>query len=131
VGLLLVSSMSIFGIYGHHRANSTMAGIEPVYVNGVMGVYNPYTNIFVPSTSPDFDETCELIQEQRGYTYTGGSYGHHWSYYPSLHSFTSTGSYAHSSYSSGSFSSSSSSSHTGSIRGGIGSTGHSMGASHS
>ena len=131
MGLLLVGSMSIFGIYGHHRANSAMAGIEPVYVNGVMGVYNPYTHEFVPSTSPEFDETCELIQSQRGYAYSGGSYGHHWSYYPSMHSFSSAGSYSNMSSSSGAFSSSSSSAHTGSVRGGIGSTGHSMGASHS
>jgi hypothetical protein len=124
--------MSIFGLYGRHHANSALAaGPEPVYVNGVMGVYNPYTHVFVPSTSPLFDETCDLIQEQRGYTYGGGSYYHHWSYYPSMHSFSFPGSSSSMSSSSGSFSSSNSSSHTGSVRGGIGSTGHSMGASHS
>jgi hypothetical protein len=66
VGLLLTSSMSIFGIYARQAMNPAVpAGPEPVWVNGKMGVYSPETGEFVPSDSPTFDQTCDQIQAAR------------------------------------------------------------------
>jgi hypothetical protein len=150
VGLLLVSSMSIFGIASaqHHPAGQ-LPSVEPVWVDGVMGVYDPDTGVFVPSTSPLFDATCEKIQlrRQREYgDYSGSSYSgiHHWIFYPGTNYFSYPGarpyyfsngggsSFWGSGHSYGSSSSSSSFSHSssGSIRGGIGGTGHSFGGGH-
>jgi hypothetical protein len=157
VGLLLTSSLSIFGLYPRQQRNAAIPpGPEPVYVNGQMGVYNPDTGVFVPSTSPLFNETCDLIQARRdaatgvnvtqptssfpgwwyyssnGFHHTG-YYGHSYysgfSLYRSMH--TSSSSWIGGSSASRSFFGSSSSSSSSSMRGGFGSTGHSFGASHS
>jgi hypothetical protein len=89
--------MAIFGIHGRQRVNPALPpGPEPVWVNGVMGVYNPDTGVFVPSTSVLFDQTCDLIQLRRAQAggYVGGpaSWGyHHWIYSPAFHLFTYPG----------------------------------------
>jgi hypothetical protein len=148
VGLLLVSSLSIFGIAtSHNTGRGQLPSVEPVWVNGVMGVYDPDTGQFVPSTSPLFDATCEKIQlrrQRQNGDYSSSSYTgiHHWIYNPGANYFSYPGarpyyfnsggstsgtgsSYSGSSDDSGSFSHSS-----GSERGGIGSTGHSFGGGH-
>ena len=125
-----MSSVSIFGIVtGHSPNRDTLPSVEPVWVNGVMGVWDPDNGDFVPATSPRFDETCERIQRKRdqagGYYYGGSSYyGHHWYYSPGSSSFSYSGSGA--GYSSGA-GSSDSHSFFGSTRGGIGETGHGFG----
>jgi hypothetical protein len=133
VSLLLVSSVSIFGLFGRHHTTAH-AGVEPVWVNGQMGVYNPYTHEFVPSTSPLFDITCDMIQDQRDQA-AGGSYGsvgyHHWYYNSGTRVFGSS-SYgsmggATGAWESGGSSYGGSSSSFGSERGGFGETGHSHG----
>jgi hypothetical protein len=150
IGLFLVSSMSIFGIASSHSPNrGQLPSVEPVWVNGVMGVYDPDTGVFVPSTSPLFNATCEKIQLRRqreNGDFSGSSYSgiHHWIFYPGSNYFSYPGarpyyynnggssfwgsgsSYGSRSTSSGSFSHSS----FGSERGGIGSTGHSFGGGH-
>jgi hypothetical protein len=158
IGLFLVSSVSIFGIVTGHSPNSRGSNIsrdlppvEPVYVNGQMGVYDPDTGLFVPSTSPLFDQTCERIQQKReqanGYYHSSSSTYHHWYYSSGSHSFTyagapsfgrsssggSTGWSSSSGSTSSGYSSRSSSgnSSVGSTRGGIGSTGHSFGGGSS
>jgi hypothetical protein len=144
IGLLLVSSASIFGLYHRHHRNSSLApGPEPVWVNGVMGVYNPDTHVFVPATSPLFDQTCDLIQQRRdqaggGNYYYSSGYSHHWTYYPSLHYFSyPSGGASGSGFWGSSSSSSYGGSHNGSDRGGserggserggFGAAGHSAG----
>jgi len=144
VGLLLASSMAIFGIHGRQQTNAAIPpGPEPVWVNGVMGVYNPDTGVFVPSTSPLFDETCDLIQLRREQALGDNngnwwSYPHHWNYSTGSHfySYSSSGGYG-GSYggpyggASGSRSFGGDSAHFGSARGGIGETGHGFGGGHS
>jgi hypothetical protein len=128
VGLLLASSASVFGIYSTGRHVPPSNAIEPVYVNGVMGVYCPSTGEFVPSTSPMYAQCCDEIRQQRYNQYSGSSWPYYHNYY--YHSFGSSyGGGYHSSVST--FDSSSFSHSSGSIRGGIGSTGHSFGGSHS
>lgn len=151
VGLLLASSMAIFGIYGRQQSSAALPpGPEPVWVNGQMGVYNPDTGVFVPSTSPLFDQTCDLIRLRRAQAggYTGGpaSWGyHHYRYnlidhlfeYPGEdvwgggYSNGGTGGGGYWGGASGARSSGGSSSFFGSARGGIGETGHAFGGSHS
>jgi hypothetical protein len=130
--------MAIFGLYGRQQSNAAVPpGPEPVWVNGEMGVYNPDTGEFVPNTSPLFDQTCDLIQCRREQAQRyGGSYPcnggngvyHHWNYYPGGNRFW---------YSTGgasgarSWSGVSDFGHEGSVRGGIGETGHAHGGSHS
>ena len=127
VGLVLASSMSIFGLHACH-GNSAYASVEPVWVNGVMGVYWPGTQIFVPSTSPQFNQACDLIQQQRNGYWSSGSH-HSWYYSPMNHFFyTGNSGGASGMRSSSGFSSfGGSSSHFGSTRGGFGSTGHAHG----
>jgi hypothetical protein len=131
VGLLLVSSMSIFGIYGRQAQNPNIPpGPEPVWVNGVEGVYDPDTGQFVPVTSPLFAETCDKIQQRRqdAINRNSGGWGNFWWY--------GNPGYYHSShyYGGGYFGSPSGGSYgyhaaASSVRGGIGGTGHSFGAS--
>jgi hypothetical protein len=158
VGLLLTSSLSIFGLYGRQQSNAAIPpGPEPVFVNGQMGVYDPDTGQFVPSTSPLFDQICDKIQARRDAAmgvnpalppnwypgqsnwyysshgfYHSGFYGP-W-YYHGLSLYTPShpwfgGSSASRSFST--YSGGSSASHFSSSRGGFGSTGHSFGGSHS
>ena len=149
--------MAIFGIYGRQRTNAALApGPEPVWVNGVMGVYNPDTGEFVPSTSPLFDQTCDLIQRRRDEAMGNPPIGgpmvyHHWNYYPGSNVFSYSsgddyqspryigGAHGGGGYGGGGYAGGASglrsadgiSSHFGSSRGGIGETGHSFGGAHS
>jgi hypothetical protein len=127
VGLLLASSASVFGICATANHGVPTNAIEPVWVDGVEGVYSPSTGEFVPSTSPLYAQTCDEIRRQRqnSYSYSHSSF---WPFYQGNYYHAYTGGY-HSSINS--FGSSSFSHSSGSIRGGIGSTGHSFGGSHS
>jgi hypothetical protein len=130
VGLLLVSSMAIFGVPSiHGSGRSTLPAVEPVWVNGIMGVWDPDNGDFVPSTSPNFNSTCERIQRKRdqanGQYYSGGTYSsyHRWYLEPGSNLFTySDSSTARLRAAGGSFSGHSGSS-IGSSRGGFGATG--------
>jgi hypothetical protein len=132
VGLLLTSSLSIFGIYARQTNNPALAaGPEPVWVNGQMGVYSPETGEFVPSDSPLFDQTCDEIQARRN----AGADGN---FYPTTAPSQYGASHSGSSYyygnhygSSSGWYGGSSASRSDSIRGGIGETGHGFGGSHS
>jgi hypothetical protein len=150
ISLLLVSSASVFGFYGTRAvlplppdetsssgdfstAPDDTPAIEPVWINGVEGVYDPDSNVFVPSTWPNFDEVCDRIIRRR-YQTSGGSYfgvSHHWYYSPSFNSYTFAGGGGGGGGASGARSSTGGSSggrsaSVGSARGGIG--GH--GAAH-
>jgi hypothetical protein len=138
IALCLVSSVSIFGIATSHSPDAGVPSVEPVWVNGVMGVWDPDNGQFVPATSPVFNQTCERIQRRReennGY-YSVWNTTHSWHYSPSTgtYSYGSYGSgggggfFGHSSGSSSGGSSSGSSSSFGSIRGGIGGSAHGSG----
>lgn len=128
VSLLLASSASIFGVYEHHHQRAGLPpGPEPVWVNGVMGVYHPITGEFVPADSPDYEAVCDLIRQQRQqsqnssvWIHSSGSRWHYWHTHPS-HTFVSgRGPGNRSSNPGGGV-------HSGSIRGGIGATGHAHG----
>ena len=141
IALMLAGSMSVFGLYHRHAVNPALPpGPEPVWVNGVMGVYDPDTREFVASESPKFNQTCDRIQELRainsGSSYTTNhyydsgysGYNHHW-YHSSgspylLYSSSSSSSSSGSSNSSGRSSFVSTSHSTSSARGGIGASGH-------
>jgi hypothetical protein len=128
VSLLLVSSMSIFGIYsGTNHHSNIVAGPEPVWVNGQQGVYDPDTGEFVPIDSPRFAATCELIRQRRAATQPGYDPGYYQNgqYYHGSPPISYSSHYS-SGYS-GSGYSSSGDSDVSSIRGGIGGTGHSFG----
>jgi hypothetical protein len=127
VALLLASSASVFGVFATGSHSLPSNAIEPVWVDGVEGVYSPSTGQFVPSTSPLYAQTCDEIRQQRqnSSSYSQSSF---WPFFHSSYYHSYTGGY-HSSMNS--FGSSSFSHSSGSIRGGIGSTGHSMGGSHS
>jgi hypothetical protein len=122
VGLLLASSMSIFGVYAAQSHNANIPpGPEPVWVDGQMGVYDPDTGAFIPNTSPQFEETCARIRKRREDAINANANNSHWwsgsssGYHPTHYVGSSSG------YSSDSHASSSS------TRGGFGSTGHSFG----
>lgn len=126
VGLLLASSASVFGVFATGSHSLPTNAIEPVWVDGVEGVYCPSTGEFVPSTSPMYPQCCDEIRRER----QNSSYYSHSSFWPFYHNnyyHSYTGGY-HSSINS--FGSSGFSHSSGSIRGGIGSTGHSMGGFH-
>lgn len=83
VTILLCSSLAIFGV-GHMTGCDDNTGYydqdgnwvattqpddqfdgwepTPVYIDGVMGVYEPGTTVFVPSTSPRFSSVCTSIK---------------------------------------------------------------------
>ncbi len=77
VTLFLCSSRAVFGIggvtgcdSGYYDENGNWVESdqydgwepEPVFVDGVMGVYHPTTMVFVPHTSPQFAATTTLIK---------------------------------------------------------------------
>ena len=130
--------MAIFGLHAcDGQANG--ASVEPVWVNGVMGVYVPNTQIFVPHNSPVFDQTCDLILQNRDDSASQGR--HHWFYFPTgqYFSYSSGGASGLRSYGGQSFAFSNGESfgghssegfspfHFGSIRGGFGHAGHGHG----
>ncbi len=132
ITLLLASSASIFGIYARHELDPQLPpGPEPVWVDGVMGVYHPITGEFVPSTSPRFDQTCDLIQARRQGVSTTQPYSSNPNYYTHSHAYHSYGWAGHSGWGSGSGGSYAGAAHSASVRGGIGWTGHAMGGGHS
>lgn len=133
VGLLLTTSMSMFGMYAA-QPRSIEAPPETVWGNGQEGIYSPETGEFVPVTSPDFTQTYNLLQQRR--QASAGStpiapgtqpYYQPNNYYPgTYHSYSSSGS----SWGRG-YSYSSGSAEEGSARGGFGGMGHAMGMGHS
>jgi hypothetical protein len=132
VTLFLLSGASIFGIVTSHSPRETQPSVAPVWVNGVMGVWDPDTGQFVPVSSPQFNQTCERIQRKRdlanGYYYSGSSYsGHHWYFSPESNSYSYSNSSFFGSRSSGGSGWSSGEASSGSARGGIGATGSSHG----
>ena len=79
ITLVLCSSLALFGVggmtgcdqSGYYDEDGNWVDTqydgwepEPVYVDGVMGVYHPTTHVFIANTSPQFAQTTTLIKTQ-------------------------------------------------------------------
>jgi hypothetical protein len=68
VTLALCGSLAVLGVASgvgcDTRSERDRWEPAPVYVNGVMGVYHPHTNAFVPSTASNFQETTRTIRTE-------------------------------------------------------------------